>query len=159
MVESVVEGAVSSNVVVSGNMATGQTMLMSINYFQQYFQQWKIHFWQAWLKRSIWLHKSITGYYFESKLLTFDSDMFLISHPFARLRPSGITVYIQLCSKPKHFTHMASTFNTRELELQKLKLGNTQKTQPNNYLNLDIIHYSIPSKSFHFQRQHPSTAC
>ena len=109
--------------------------LMSINNFQQ----WKIHFQQAWLKSSIWLHKSITGYYLESKSLMFDSDTFSIPCPIARSRPSGITVYIQLCSKPKYYAHMASAFNTKESELWNPKSCNAPKTQPNGYLNPDIF--------------------
>ena len=118
--------------------------LMSIDYFWQQ----KIHFRQAWLKSSIWLHKFITGYYLESKSLMFDSDMFLIPCPFTRSRPWGITVYIQLCSKPKYYAHVASAFNTKESELQKLKSCNAQKTQLNNYLNPDIFITLFPQSPF-----------
>ena len=78
----------------------------------------------------------------------FDSDMFLIPCPFARSRPSGITVYIRLCSKPKYYTHMASAFDVKELELQKLKSCNAQKTQPNDYLNPDIFITLFPRSPF-----------
>ena len=120
------------------------TMVMSVDNFQQQ----KIHFWQAWLKSSIQLHKSITGYYLESKSLMFDSDTFSIPHPIARSRPLGITVYIQLCSKPKYYTHVASAFNTKESELQKPKSCDAQKTQPNSYLDPDIFITLFPWRPF-----------
>ena len=61
-------------------------LLMSVDRFQH----WKIHFLQAWLKSSIWLHKSITASYLESKSLMFDSNTFSILHPIARSRPLSI---------------------------------------------------------------------